>query len=53
VTMARKFRFGVQISRAGSGKEWTETARKIEDLGFSTLLVYPTISTINSPRSSL
>lgn len=37
--MAGKFRFGLQISKSGSGKEWAETARKIEDLGFSTLLV--------------
>ena len=37
--MAHKFRFGVQISKARSGQEWAETARKIEDFGFSTLLV--------------
>jgi probable F420-dependent oxidoreductase len=37
--MARKFRFGVQTSRAKSGDDWREKARKIEDLGFSTLLI--------------
>ncbi|HLF99688.1 MAG TPA: TIGR03621 family F420-dependent LLM class oxidoreductase [Acidimicrobiia bacterium] len=33
----RKFRFGIQISKAGSSTEWAELARKAEDLGFSTL----------------
>lgn len=33
----RTFRFGIQLSKAPSGKEWTEFARKIEDLGYSTL----------------
>ena len=37
--MSRKFRFGVQLSRARSGEDWIEKARKIEDLGFSTLLM--------------
>jgi probable F420-dependent oxidoreductase len=33
------FRFGVQLSDAGSGAEWREKARKIEGLGYSTLFV--------------
>lgn len=33
----RRFRFGVQLAHAGSAKEWRETARKAEDLGYSTL----------------
>lgn len=33
----RKFRFGVQMSKAASAKEWAEVARKAEDLGYSTL----------------
>jgi probable F420-dependent oxidoreductase len=33
----RKFRFGVQTSRAESGREWREKARKMEALGYSTL----------------
>jgi probable F420-dependent oxidoreductase len=37
--VAHKFRFGIQTSRAGSAEEWTEKARKIEDLGFSTLFI--------------
>ena len=37
--MPHKFRFGVQTSRAASGDAWRERARKIEDLGDSTLFV--------------
>lgn len=37
--MPQKFRFGVQASRAASGDAWREKARKIEDLGYSTLFV--------------
>ena len=35
----RRFRFGVQCSFAGSGKEWAEKAARVEDLGYSTLCV--------------
>jgi probable F420-dependent oxidoreductase len=35
----RKFRFGVQEFNAASGTEWAETARKAEDLGYSTLFM--------------
>ncbi len=37
--MARKFRFAVQTSRGRTREEWTEKARKIEDLGYSTLFI--------------
>ena len=30
----RPFRFGVQVSRADSGRAWTDLARKVEDTGF-------------------
>ncbi len=33
------FRFGVQVSRAESAEAWRALARKIEDLGYSTLFV--------------
>jgi probable F420-dependent oxidoreductase len=33
------FRFGVQLSRTASGREWRELARRIEGLGYSTLFV--------------
>jgi probable F420-dependent oxidoreductase len=35
----RKFRFGVQTGGAESAKEWREKARKIEALGYSTLVM--------------
>ena len=37
--MTKPFRFGVQTSSAPSGKEWRDRARKIEDLGYSTLYI--------------
>jgi probable F420-dependent oxidoreductase len=36
---ARRFRFGVTAQGAASGAEWTAFSRKVEDLGFTTLLV--------------
>ncbi len=33
------FRFGVQATKATSGREWFDLARQVEDLGFSTLFV--------------
>ena len=35
----RTFRFGVQASGATSGKDWRDFARKVEDLGYSTLFM--------------
>ncbi len=35
--MAQPFRFGVQSFNSVSGSAWTETARKVESLGYSTL----------------
>ena len=35
----RKFRFGVQISQAESAADWRDKARKMEDLGYSTLFM--------------
>ena len=35
----RKFRFGVLISGAESVAQWRDTARRVEDLGYSTLLI--------------
>lgn len=35
--MSHSFRFGVQAKTAASGREWSELARKIEDLGYSVL----------------
>jgi len=33
------FRFGVQATRAASGQEWFDLARRVEDLGYSTLFL--------------
>jgi probable F420-dependent oxidoreductase len=33
----RRFRFGAQLSFAASGQEWAAKARRVEDLGYSTL----------------
>src|SRR3954447_21676247 len=35
----RPFRFGVQLSNVASADAWRETARKAEDLGYSTLFM--------------
>lgn len=35
----RRFRFGVQLSTAGSPAEWADLAREAEDLGYSTLFI--------------
>jgi len=35
----RRFRFGIQLSSAGSAAEWAELARKAEGLGYSTLFM--------------
>src|SRR5687767_12799687 len=35
----RRFRFGVQCSFAGTGEEWAAKARRVEELGYSTLCV--------------
>ncbi|HET9441855.1 MAG TPA: TIGR03621 family F420-dependent LLM class oxidoreductase [Acidimicrobiales bacterium] len=35
--MVRPFRFAVQLSTAPSGAAWRDKARKVEDLGYSTL----------------
>ena len=37
--MSRPFRFGVQINAAAPGTSWAATARRIEELGFSTLVM--------------
>lgn len=37
--MAKKFRFGVQTARGAGREDWAEKARKIEDLGYSTLVM--------------
>lgn len=35
----RRFRFGAQVSAPFEGRTWAETAREVEDLGYSTLFL--------------
>ncbi len=35
----RRFRFGVQLARASSRKEWLEKVRKAQDLGYTTIFM--------------
>jgi probable F420-dependent oxidoreductase len=35
----RPFRFAVQLSDAPTGRDWRDLARKVEDLGYSTLFI--------------
>ena len=37
MTTQRPFRFGVQVNTAGTRREWTELARRVEDAGYSTM----------------
>jgi probable F420-dependent oxidoreductase len=37
--VTRPFRFGVQVTRIESAREWRDHARKLEDLGYSTLFM--------------
>jgi probable F420-dependent oxidoreductase len=37
--MPRKFRFGIQTSRASSAGDWANKARRIEELGYSSLFI--------------
>ncbi len=39
MTHPRPFRFGVMAAKARSSSEWIETAKKAEDLGYSSLLM--------------
>jgi probable F420-dependent oxidoreductase len=39
MTQHRPFRFGTQVLTAASGAEWSEKARRVKALGYSTLLI--------------
>jgi probable F420-dependent oxidoreductase len=39
VAHPRRFRFGVQTAGSGDAAQWREMARKVEDLGYSTLFM--------------
>lgn len=39
MAQSRPFRFGAQVTAAGTGDEWVALARRAEDLGYSTLFL--------------
>src|SRR6266508_4025644 len=49
----RQFRFGVVASGAGSGEEWVERARRVESLGYSTLVMPDTLGPTLTPIPAL
>lgn len=49
----RQFRFGVVAAQAGSGDEWTAKAKRIESLGYATLLMPDGIRYTWSPLPAL
>lgn len=49
----KPFRFGANVSRAGSRAEWMDKARKLEDLGYSTLTVADHLADLLSPMPAL
>src|SRR5215831_6657951 len=51
--MTRPFRFGVVAAQARSAEEWTAKARRIESLGFSTLLMPDGLRYVPAPVPAL
>src|SRR5438105_11982545 len=49
----RTFRFGVVAARAGSGQEWLDKARRVESLGFDTLVLPDTLQYSLAPFPAL
>ncbi|HEY8732888.1 MAG TPA: TIGR03621 family F420-dependent LLM class oxidoreductase [Candidatus Limnocylindria bacterium] len=49
----RPFRFAITTSRAGSGPEWRAKARRIEELGYDTLLLTDHITSQLAPVPAL
>ena len=49
----KPFRFGVNVGSAASRLEWTDKARKIEDLGYSTLNVPDHLTNLMAPMPAL
>jgi len=49
----RPFRFAITTSRAGSGPEWRAEARRIEELGYDTLLLTDHITSQLAPVPAL
>ena len=51
--MTRPFRFGVVAAGARSGDEWSEKARRVESLGYSTLVVPDNLQYTLAPLPAL
>lgn len=51
--MTRPFRFGVVTASARSGDEWAKRARRVESLGYSTLVVPDTLQYTLAPLPAL
>ena len=49
----KTYRFGVNVGPSGSRAEWAQKARKIEDLGYSTLTVPDHLSGFLAPMPAL
>jgi probable F420-dependent oxidoreductase len=49
----RPFRFGVNLWRVGSRATWTDTARRVEDLGYATLGVPDHLADLPAPFPAL
>jgi probable F420-dependent oxidoreductase len=49
----KKFRFGVVTAQAGSGAEWLDKARRIENLGFATMVMPDTLQYSLAPFPAL
>ena len=49
----KPFRFGVNLRSAGSRVEWVDKARKLEDLGYSSLTVPDHLAEMFAPMPAL
>jgi len=49
----KPFRFGVNLRSGGSRAEWVDKARKLEDLGYSTLTVPDHLASLLAPMPAL
>src|SRR5262245_62452848 len=53
MTDPRPFRFGVQAHHAGSARQWRDTARAVEAMGYSALYVPDHFSDLPGPIAAL
>src|SRR5215471_16892798 len=53
MTQPRPFRFGVQAHHASNAREWRETARTVESMGYSALYVPDHFTDLPGPIAAL